>query len=275
MSGAPIPSFFYGTAWKEEATEELAYAALTAGFRGIDTANQRRHYHEEGVGRAVARKLAEGLPRESLFLQTKFTYREGQDDRLPYDPAAPLATQVAQSFESSLAHLNVTTLDSLLLHGPSQRDALGAADREVWAAMERLADAGRVRYLGISNATAHQVEELVALARVPPAFVQNRCYAARGWDLAVRQVCATHGLRYQAFSLLTANGPVGAHPEVRAIARRHHKSPAEVIFRFAQQVGMIPLTGTSTPDRMRIDLAVEQFSLDEAEIATMQEAGKR
>jgi diketogulonate reductase-like aldo/keto reductase len=275
MAAPLVPSFLYGTAWKEEATEELAYAALTAGFRGLDTANQRKHYDEAAVGRAIGRKLAEGLPRDTLFVQSKFTYRAGQDERLPYDPAAPLTVQVAQSFASSLTHLGLDTLDSLVLHGPSQRDGLGADDREVWAAMEQLVDAGRVRYLGISNASAEQVEELVGFARVAPSFVQNRCYAARGWDAAVRAVCAAHGVRYQGFSLLTANGAVGGDPKVRAIARRHRKTPAEVIFRFAQQVGMIPLTGTSRPERMRLDLAVESFTLDASELAVLQDAGRR
>lgn len=275
MTRARVPRFFYGTAWKEEATEELTCAALAAGFRAIDTANQRKHYDEAGVGRAIQRTLAEGLPRGELFLQTKFTYREGQDHRLPYDPAAALADQVAQSFASSLSHLHVTYLDSLVLHGPSQREGLGAADREVWTAMERLHDAGHVRHLGISNATADQVEELVAFARVAPTFVQNRCYAERGWDRGVREVCRRHGLHYQGFSLLTANGRVGANAEVRAIARRHGRSTAEVIFRFAQQIGMIPLTGTSQPERMRLDLSIESFSLDDTELRVVEHAGLR
>src|SRR5437870_10988841 len=93
------PDFLYGTAWKEERTAELTELALRAGFRGIDTANQRRHYFEAAVGEAVARS---GVPRAELFLQTKFTYVRGQDHRLPYDPSAPVAEQVAQSLASSL-----------------------------------------------------------------------------------------------------------------------------------------------------------------------------
>src|SRR5216117_2073776 len=94
---APIPDFLYGTAWKEDRTPALTELALDAGFRGIDTANQRRHYFEAGVGEALAAAFAAGLARDDLFLQTKFTYAGGQDHRLPYDPRAPLATQVEQS----------------------------------------------------------------------------------------------------------------------------------------------------------------------------------
>ena len=82
------PDFLYGTAWKEERTPALVELALRTGFRGIDTANQRRHYFEAGVGQGLAAAYRAGVvARADLFLQTKFTYRPGQDHRLPYDPA--------------------------------------------------------------------------------------------------------------------------------------------------------------------------------------------
>jgi diketogulonate reductase-like aldo/keto reductase len=274
VRGVPVPAFFYGTAWKEEATEELVSAALTAGFRGIDTANQRRHYFEKGVGAALTRKLREGgISRADLFIQSKFTFLDGQDHRLPYERDAAVGEQVAQSARSSLEHLGVEALDSLVLHGPSQRAGLGAADREAWAAMEALADAGVARLLGASNVTAEQVADLVALARIPPAFVQNRCYAQLGWDRDVRAVCDRHGIVYQGFSLLTANEHVLAHPGVRAIAARHGKTPAQVVFRFAHQSGMIPLTGTTDPAHMREDLAIWDFELAEPELELVAGAG--
>jgi diketogulonate reductase-like aldo/keto reductase len=273
IRGVRVPGFLYGTAWKEDATEALAFGALTSGFRGIDTANQRKHYHEAAVGRAIARALASGIRRDELFVQTKFTHLGGQDHRLPYDDAAPVGEQVAQSFASSLEHLGLESLDSLVLHGPSQRDGLAAGDREAWRAIEALAEAGRVALIGISNVTVRQLRELVALARVPPAFVQNRCYAERGWDRAIRTVCAEHGIVYQAFSLLTANRDVAANRGVRAIAARHDKTPAQIIFRFARQVGMLPLTGTSSPVHMREDLAIDDFVLDASELSIIDTAG--
>jgi len=275
VCGVTVPRFFYGTAWKEAATEELAYAAIGAGFRAIDTANQRKHYYEEGVGRAIARRLAEGLPRDALFVQSKFTYREGQDERLPYDPSAPIAAQVRQSLESSLAHLGVDRLDSLVLHGPSRLHDLGPQDREAWQAMEQIVDEGRARLLGISNVTAAQVEQLVGLARVQPAFVQNRCYAERGWDAGVRAACEKHGIAYQAFSLLTANRHVLAHGGVPALAARRGVTPAQVVFRFALQRGMFPLTGTSSAEHMAEDLAVYDFDLSPAEVAMIEATGRR
>lgn len=275
VRGVRVPRMLYGTAWKEDRTEGLVIDALDAGFRGIDTANQRKHYHEEGVGRALEAKLREGfIRRDELFLQTKFTFVDGQDHRLPYDPAARIADQVAQSFASSLAHLGVDTIDSLVLHGPSVRDGLGPDDHEAWRAMEELVDRGRVRLLGVSNVTAAQVADLVAFARIPVAFVQNRCYADRRWDRDTRAVCDEHGIIYQGFSLLTANKPVLASPKLAAIAAQHGKTPAQIVFRFAQQVGMVPLTGTSDPAHMRIDLDILDIELDAGELAIIDAAGR-
>src|SRR6266436_5194631 len=119
IEGVRVPRFLYGTAWKEDATQRLTQLALQQGFRGIDTANQRRHYHEAAVGQAIAASVAGGLvARDDLFLQTKFTFREGQDHRLPYDPGAPIAVQVEQSFASSLEHLITDVIGSYVLHGP-------------------------------------------------------------------------------------------------------------------------------------------------------------
>src|SRR3982750_1295433 len=103
IGGVRVPRFLCGTAWKEQETRRLTELALRQGFRGIDTANQRRHYHEAAVGRALTGAVESGLvTREGLFLQTKFTYPGSQDHRLPYDPDAPVRVQVGQSFASSL-----------------------------------------------------------------------------------------------------------------------------------------------------------------------------
>lgn len=271
IDGVRLPWLLYGTAWKADDTARLTGLALGAGFRGVDTANQRKHYHEAGVGEAVAAAVAAGLvARADLFLQTKFTFRPGQDHRLPYNPASPVAEQVAQSFNSSLRHLGTDVIDSYLLHGPSRGDGLGAADWEAWGAMEALHRSGRARLLGVSNVTADQLRLLCEKARVRPRFVQNRCYAARGWDRDVRAVCAANGVVYQGFSLLTANRQALTHPDVARVAARHGRGAAEVIFRFALDVGMVVLTGTTDEAHMRADLAVLDFRLDPAEVALVE-----
>jgi diketogulonate reductase-like aldo/keto reductase len=267
IDGVRVPRLLYGTAWKEQETRRLTGLALRAGFRGIDTANQRRHYDEAAVGKAVAAAIAQGLvTREELFLQTKFTFLRGQDHRLPYDPRAPVADHVEQSFASSLAHLGTELIDSYLLHGPTLRSGLTPADWEAWRAMEAIHASGRARLLGVSNVTSDQLDALCDRARVRPRFVQNRCYAARGWDRDVRAFCAANGLVYQGFSLLTANREALARPEFARIARHHGRTVAQIVFRFALDVGMMALTGTTDPGHMRDDLDVFDFHLVAEEI---------
>ncbi len=271
INGIRIPRFIYGTAWKEEQTARLAQLAIEQGFRGIDTANQRRHYHEAGVGQAIGEAIRGGLvAREELFIQTKFTFRDGQDHRLPYDPSAPIPAQVEQSFASSLEHLGVESIDSLVLHGPSQRAGLGHADWAAWHAMEAIHDSGRVRLLGVSNVTLEQLDRLCQEARVRPRLVQNRCFAVLGWDSTIRRYCSANGMTYQGFSLLTANREVLSSLQVSRIAERRDKTPSQIIFRFALEVGMIPLTGTTDPTHMREDLDVFDFQLDQEETATIE-----
>jgi diketogulonate reductase-like aldo/keto reductase len=267
VAGVRVPSFVYGTAWKEAETERLTRLALEAGFRAIDTANQRRHYHEAGVGAAIRGALADGVVRrDELFVQTKFTAVDGQDHRVPYDPGADPATQVRESCASSLEHLGVDALDSYVLHGPSRRSGLTAFDLAVWRAMEELHAAGRTRFLGASNVGLDQVEELCARAATPPAFVQNRCFARTGWDREVRAFCREHGIVYQGFSLLTANVAELRQPAFADLVQRVGRTPAQVVFRFALEVGMQPLTGTTDPRHMREDLACYDFELSPEDV---------
>jgi diketogulonate reductase-like aldo/keto reductase len=271
IEGVQVPRFLYGTAWKEERTQSLTELGLRQGFRGIDTANQRRHYHEAAVGQGIAASIAGGLVRrDELFMQTKFTFQRSQDARLPYDPKAPSATQVAQSFASSLEHLRTDVIDSYVLHGPTRGAGLVAADWEAWRAMEAIHDCGQARMLGVSNVTLEQLQLLCREARVRPRFVQNRCYAVTGWDLRIREFCATNQLFYQGFSLLTANREALAHPEMARLAERHGRSISQIVFRIALDVGMIPLTGTSDGDHMRADLDIFDFHLDPQEIKTLE-----
>lgn len=267
VQGVRVPAFLYGTAWKEDRTTELTSLALAAGFRGIDTANQRKHYYEAGVGAALA---ASALPRDQLFLQTKFTYARGQDHRLPYDPAAPLAAQVRQSFARSLEHLGVTALDSYLLHGPATDRGWSNDDRQVWGAMEEQHQKGAVALLGVSNVSADQLTALCQVAKVKPAFVQNRCYARTGWDREVRAVCRRHGVVYQGFSLLTANRRELNTDVVVAMAHRHGVEVSQLVFAFARALGMLPLTGTSSRQHMDEDLAALSLALPADDVAALE-----
>jgi diketogulonate reductase-like aldo/keto reductase len=257
-----IPDFLYGTAWKEDRTAALTELAIRSGFRAIDTANQRRHYFEAGVGQGLAAAYrARLVTRADLFLQTKFTYQAGQDHRLPYDPAAPLSLQVAQSMASSLEHLGTDHVDSFVLHGPASHSHWTTDDFETWQAMIKERDAGRTRLLGVSNISLGQLQQMARAHAEQPAFVQNRCYARLGWDREVRAFCRERNIIYQGFSLLTANVEVLRHPLVAGLAAQLKASPAQIVFAFAHHVGMLPLTGTTNPEHMKQDLASHSLEL--------------
>ena len=260
----------YGTAWKEERTAPLTEAALRAGFRAIDTANQRRHYFEEAVGEAIRAGLDAGVVRrDELFLQTKFTYANGQDHRLPYDPKASVSRQVEQSFASSLDHLGVDRIEAYLLHGPSTYPGLGKADWEAWAAMEELQRSGATRLLGVSNVTIDQLRELHEKASVRPAMVQNRTFTRPAADAAVRGFCSENGLAYEGFSLLTANRFLLVQPVVRAVMARTGMTAPQVVFRHALGRGIHVLTGTTSTEHMAQDLGAYAFDLEPDEVSAL------
>jgi diketogulonate reductase-like aldo/keto reductase len=261
----------YGTAWKEDRTAALTELALRSGFRAVDTANQRRHYFESGVGQGLNAACKAGITtRAELFLQTKYTYQAGQDHRLPYDPSADLSTQVAQSMASSLEHLGTDYVDSYVMHGPASGYGWTDWDAEVWTAMAKERDQGRTRLLGVSNVSLRHLRQIEATHDELPAFVQNRCFARLGWDRDVRLFCAEHRITYQAFSLLTANPEVLRHPFIADLCAKNNAIPAQIVFRFAQAVGMLPLTGTSNVIHMKQDLACADITLTERELHTIE-----
>lgn len=266
-SAIEMPPILYGTAWKKQRTAALVETAIRAGFRGVDTACQPKHYFEPGVGLGVAACLCDpglGLRREDLYIQTKYTPVDGQDpNNIPYDPKADLATQVEQSVAASLRNLQTPYLDCLVLHSPLHP---WPNTLTVWAAMEAQVDAGHVRQLGISN--CYRLDALTDLhqrARTKPVALQNRFYAVTGFDRALRAYCRAHDVKYQSFWTLTANPDLLAHPTIHALAATYHVAPAQILFRYLTQAGVVPLTGTTSVEHMREDLAIFAFELIPAE----------
>lgn len=256
-----MPRLIYGTAWKKDQTASLVKQAIKNGFRGIDTACQPKHYHEAGVGEAIASCLNDNIvTRSELYLQTKFTPLNGQDpERIPYNPNATLADQVFQSFETSLKNLNTPYLDGLILHSP-------LADLQdlmtVWQAMEQLFKTQRVRQLGISN--CNDLDTLKFLSQnaiIKPAVLQNRFYAATHFDRALRDFCRQNWIIYQSFWTLTANPEVLNDPVVKNLGQKYRCNSAQVFFRFLTHSDIIPLTGTTSEQHMRDDLAIFDFAL--------------
>jgi diketogulonate reductase-like aldo/keto reductase len=259
-----MPKIVYGTAWKTTDTQRLVSLAIDNGFRGIDTACQPKHYDEPGVGTGIAASLRQGLTRADLYVQTKFTALSGQDPkRIPYDPKAPLSSQVNQSVAVSLCNLRTNYLDCVLLHSPMPTMTQSLA---VWRALEALVDAGTVRQLGVSN--CYRLEDLDALneaVRIKPAVVQNRFYADTNYDRDVRAFCAQQQIIYQSFWTLSANPQLLAHRTMNALASAHKRSAAQILFRYLTQIGVVPLIGTKSETHMREDLSIFNFELSHVE----------
>lgn len=265
--GVKLPRIIYGTAWKKERTAEWVKQALTLGFRGIDTACQPKHYNEAGVGEGIAAVLAEGLlNRDELYLQTKFTPINGQDPaQIPFDVHAALAKQISQSCQLSLHNLQTEYLDCLVLHSPL---ASFNETQLAWRAMEQLQTSGLVKQLGISNCYDNAFfTKLYNQAEIKPAILQNRFYAETGYDQTLRQFCLKHNIIYQSFWTLTANPHVLSNIDVLGIAQKYQRSAAQVLFRYLTQIGIVPLTGTTSPVHMAEDLQIEDFCLSADEIS--------
>ena len=259
-AGVKMPRIIYGTAWKKERTADLVVKAIQAGFRGIDTACQPKHYNEPLVGVALHRLKDHGIEREALFLQTKFTPLSGQDpNQVPYDKNATVDLQVAQSFEVSKQNLQTEYVDSLVLHSPLATHSLLM---KTWNAMEKIHQAGGARQLGISNCyNTEVIKALYADANVKPAIVQNRFYQETGYDADLRHWCSNNGVIYQSFWTLTANPHILFSNTVQTIAQKNQKTEAQIFFRYLSQIGIVPLTGTCSEQHMNEDLGIFDFEL--------------
>lgn len=251
-----MPRILYGTAWKKDDTARLVRQALGAGFRGVDTACQPKHYNEAGVGEGIAAFLRDsGLTRADLYIQTKFTSVDGQDPkRVPYDRELPLREQVIASCDASLANLGVDVLDCLVLHSPMRNLEQTLL---IWSAFEGLVVRGKVRTLGISNCYGLPTLRAVCEhSKIKPAVLQNRFYKDEQYDVCLRQFCKQVRITYQGFWTLTANPHILKAYPLLQIARRMQWTPAQTFLRCLTQAGIVPLVGTTSATHMTEDLTI-------------------
>lgn len=193
---------------------------------------------------------------------------------LPYDPQSSVRDQVLTSFQTSLRNLQTTYLDSYILHSPlpTMEETMQA-----WEVLISLQDEGKVRMIGVSNTYTVSVLEALGRARAVQV-VQNRWYENNEWDKEVCAYCIQRGIMYQyvyvcncqrnmrmnfyrSFWTLSGSPRLLAHPSILALARRHGRTPAQILFRIAQINGVVPLAGSKDERRMRDGVEAEHLDL--------------
>ncbi|KAL4914471.1 NADP-dependent oxidoreductase domain-containing protein [Aspergillus aurantiobrunneus] len=261
-----IPSFVYGTAWKRDRTADLVHQAIITGFRAVDTAAQPKHYREDSVGEGIRRAIGDGaVRREDLYIQTKFTSVHGQNpDDMPYDPKDSVADQVHASVKSSFYNLRPSAapesaedayIDTVVIHSPLPTMA---QTMEAWSTLETYVP-HRIRNLGISNTTLPILREILSLAKVKPAVVQNRFYGGTQFDVPLRAYCREHQIVYQSFWTLTANPELVRSKPVLSLARETGVSTAAALYGLVLGLGQTTvLNGTTKKEHMEADLTALQ-----------------
>ncbi|KAE9372170.1 Aldo/keto reductase [Stipitochalara longipes BDJ] len=258
-----IPRIIYGTAWKKEQSSTLVQKALKAGFRGVDTAAQPRHYNEALVGDGISKAVSsEGIKREDLYIQTKFTSISGQDPKnMPYGASQPLEQQIHTSIASSLKNLTFQGsgepyIDCLVLHSPLRtiEETLQA-----WKVFESYVPT-KIRTLGISNTTLDILQDICAAATIKPSVVQNRFYPATQWDVPLRSFCRGEGIVFQTFWTLTGNPGLLKSKVVKEMAealKSANIADEKAVALYSLVLGLegtSVLNGTTNEERMAGDL---------------------
>lgn len=263
-----MPNMIYGTAWKKEQTAQLVKTAINTGFKGIDTACQPKHYREDLVGLGLKDCFSEGLNRNDIFLQTKFTPLNGQDqNNMPYKASDSLKIQVEKSFETSKRNLGVDFIDSYILHSPIFPIS---HTMSVWEKMQEFYTNREVGQLGISNCyDLETLKYLYSNSDIKPSIVQNRFYNHTDYDKNIRTWCKEVGIIYQSFWSLTANPHLLNSDIVISLSLKYEKSVEQVFYKYLNMINIIPLNGTTSQKHMIEDLNLDDFTLDENEISSI------
>lgn len=242
-NGATMPQLGFGTFLVAPIDARQAVsAALEAGYRHIDTAQM---YHNElPVGQALAES---GIPREEIFLTTKLDNGNHRPD------------DARRSFEASLQALQTDYVDLFLIHWPMP-GAYGGDFPATWEVLQEFQADGRARNVGVSNFQIHHLEKLAEVGLPTPAVNQIE---AHPWfaNNELREYNAAHGIITQAWSPL-GRGQLLADPAIVAVADRLGRTPAQVVLRWAIERGDVVFPKTLSPQRMKENFAIFDFSLD-------------
>lgn len=252
--GHSLPGIGFGTypMKGQQATDAVA-SALEIGYRLIDTAVN--YQNEEAVGRAIAET---DVPRSEIVLTTKLPGRDhGYDETL-------------RSFDASCAALGVDVLDLYLIHWPNPR--VGRYT-ESWKAMVQLQKEHRVRSIGVSNFTREFLERVGAETGVLPAVNQVELHPYFPQE-ALLAFHAEHGIVTEAWSPLGKRAAPYEEPVIGDIAAAHGITASQVVLRWHQQRGVVPIPKSATPERQRLNFDIPAVDLTAAELSAITALGR-
>ena len=255
-NGIRMPQIGFGVfRIPDDQTERVVLEAIESGYRSIDTASL--YGNEVGVGRAIA---ACGLPREELFVTTKLWNDDQGRER------------ASAAFESSVNRLGLDHVDLYLIHWPKPSRDLYV---QTWQALEKLYADGRVRAIGVSNFQMTHLDRIIAQTDVTPAVNQIELHPSLQQE-HLRRYDHEHGITTVAWSPLGQAESI-KDPVIGAIARRHDRTPAQVILRWHLQLGNVVIPETTHAARMRENLGILDFTLDDEDLAAIRglESGRR
>ncbi|MET8851875.1 aldo/keto reductase [Amycolatopsis sp. NPDC004625] len=247
-NGVRIPQFGFGVAEiPPEETTRAVRAALEAGYRHIDTAQLYRN--EAAVGAAIAES---GLSREDVFVTTKLA-----NDAHGHDNAIT-------ALEGSLRRFGFGHVDLYLIHWPQP-----ARDTYVrtWLGFDDLLRAGKVRAIGVSNFQPAHLDRLAAESDTVPAVNQIELHPALQ-QAGLREYHRAHGIATEAWSPLARGGVLGDRV-LAGLAEKHGRTTAQVVLRWHVQLGTIVFPRSVSPRRMRENLDVFGFTLDDEDMAAI------
>jgi diketogulonate reductase-like aldo/keto reductase len=247
----------YGTYAHGNKTESLVKAAIGAGITAFDSAAFGAPYDEKSLAQAI---LTSNIARDEVWLQTKFTPSSNY-----YNTDIALPQQVWQSLQISLNNFHTAYLDAYIVHCKTAYGAkINDQDLTIWQEMEHVYRSGRVNYIGHSNLDLDDLKTILANSTIKPTFLQNCFNYKNRSEYIILEFCLENAIVYQAWGLLR-NDELLKHQMISSIANDHNVTNAQVLIKFAQAIGIQPLTGGSSEKRVT-DNANLDFALSKEEI---------